>query len=90
MAGDQDGRILSHADVHLRDLRLPVGRPVGLIQQGHGVHSVFSSLQHQGRQGFRPRVPVQGRRQGPLEEGVDVFIPHPQDTGVFQISGHAL
>ena len=50
VAGDQDGRIAAHADVHFRNLRIAVFRSIGGVEQRHRLHAMFAGLQGQGDQ----------------------------------------
>ncbi len=90
VAGDQDARVLPHADVDPGDLRVSVGGGVGLVQQGHArKRRIFRSPgQKQPDRPVSRSSSVAARAR--WRKSVHLFVLVQQGVGVLGVGGQAL
>ena len=85
VTGDQDARVLAHADVHSGNFRVAVSRGVGFVQQSHALYAVFTGFQSQGNQVVHGFGIIQGSSQSALDESIHFFVVLGQYVGMFAV-----
>ena len=74
VAGNQDARVLAHAEVHLRELRITIRLRVGSIQEGHAVHAPLARLQREGDEVVHRQTVIEQLRERGLQESIDGLV----------------
>ncbi len=90
VSADEDARVVAHAQVHLRDLRMSVARGVGFVEQRHHFHPIFARLQYQCCEVICRKTVVGGSHQCPLHEFIDVILFLLQVVSMFCVGSHPL
>src|SRR5574344_3161332 len=90
VTADEDSRVLAHADIHLRDLRVTISRGVGTVKQFHCLDTHVAGLEYEGNPFVYSLLLGGDGSQRLLDELVDAVIIKAQTHGVFQIGCHTL
>ena len=90
MAGDEDRRILAHADVDLRDLWIAVVLRVRLVEERHRLDAPLARLERQRRQVVSRKAVIEQLCKRGLEECINRLILFVKRIRVFEIRREAL
>ncbi len=90
VSADEDTRVVAHAQVHLRDLRMSVARGVGLVEQRHHLDPLSAGLQHECRQFIHGKGVVGDGHQCFLHKCVDAILFMFQVVCMLRIGSHSL
>ncbi len=90
MAGDQDPRAVSDADVDLSRLGSSVCVSIGRIEVCHALHAISAALKYQLHKIICAQTVIKCRSKRPLYECVDFFVILKQNVCMLGIGRKAL
>ncbi len=90
VAGDQDRRVFSDADVHRSALWVAESGAMGPVQKGHHLHAVLAGFQGQRHQLVNRERAVQGCGQRLVDKVIYLQILLANILGMLGIGGHSL
>ena len=90
VAGNQNARILPHAEIDFRNFGIAVSLGIRRVEKRHRVDAPFARFQRQRGQRVRAEGIVKELRQRFLREGVDVRVLLAQRVRVLHVRGKSL
>ncbi len=90
MPADEDGGAGAHAQFHLGDLGMPVGRGVRFVEQAHGFHAHRARVEHPLHQLTGGEGVVRRCQQRLLHEGEQPVVRLLQDVGMLGVGRQPL